>query len=71
MAEEDKQYISEVTITADQGVIKKVITAGTKGAKPLKGQQLSVHYEGRLQDGTVFDSSYQRGTPIEVRIGEG
>lgn len=30
-----------------------------------------MHYEGRLEDGTVFDSSYQRGTPFGLNIGVG
>ena len=32
---------------------------------------MSVHYEGRLKDGTVFDSSFARGSPIEFPIGVG
>ncbi len=39
------------------------------GAK--QGDVLSVHYEGRLEDGTVFDSSYQRGTPFQFTLGVG
>lgn len=30
-----------------------------------------VHYEGRLLDGTVFDSSYKRGSPFTFRLGLG
>jgi FKBP-type peptidyl-prolyl cis-trans isomerase len=29
-----------------------------------KGQEVHVHYEGRLEDGSVFDSSYDRGDPL-------
>ena len=39
-----------------------MIEAGT-GAKPLVSTPCSCHYEGTLIDGTVFDSSYKRGTP--------
>ena len=39
------------------------------GAK--QGDVLLVHYEGRLEDGTVFDSSYQRGTPFQFTLGAG
>ena len=39
--------------------------------KAYKGDQVKVHYEGRLEDGTVFDSSYKRGKPFEVEIGVG
>lgn len=36
-----------------------------------KGDVLLVHYEGKLQDGTVFDSSYERGTPFQFQLGAG
>ena len=36
-----------------------------------KGDMLLVHYEGKLQDGTVFDSSYERGTPFQFQLGVG
>ena len=36
-----------------------------------KGDVLSVHYEGKLQDGTIFDSSYKRGTPFKFQLGAG
>lgn len=35
------------------------------------GDMLLVHYEGKLQDGTVFDSSYERGTPFQFQLGVG
>jgi peptidylprolyl isomerase len=41
------------------------------GPKPNKGQQVQVHYTGMLPDGSVFDSSVQRGTPIAIAIGVG
>ena len=37
----------------------------------MKGDDVSIHYEGRLEDGTIFDSSYKRGKPFEVIIGIG
>jgi len=41
----------------------------TTGRKPQANSTVVVHYEGRLIDGTVFDSSYERGTPWETNIG--
>ena len=35
-----------------------------KGDTPKKGERVLVHYEGRLSDGTVFDSSYKRNILI-------
>lgn len=46
------------------------ITPGT-GAEAVLGNQVSVHYEGTLIDGTKFDSSYDRGTPFEFILGGG
>ena len=42
-----------------------------KGAEVKPGDTVSVHYTGTLLDGTKFDSSRSRGTPIVVRIGVG
>ncbi|KAF0915648.1 hypothetical protein E2562_037708 [Oryza meyeriana var. granulata] len=36
-----------------------------------KGDRVKVHYRGKLTDGTVFDSSYERGDPIEFELGSG
>ncbi len=41
------------------------------GPKVIAGNRVKVHYEGRLLDGTVFDSSYERGDPIDFVIGQG
>ena len=52
------------------GLRYKILTAG-KGPRPAQGDRVSVHYEGSLLDGTVFDSSVQRGEPIEFLLGVG
>jgi FKBP-type peptidyl-prolyl cis-trans isomerase len=51
-----------VTTTAS-GLQYKQLLAGN-GAKPTTSDRVKVHYHGTLIDGTVFDSSYQRGEPI-------
>ena len=52
----------------DSGLFYKIETEG-KGAKPNKGQNVSVHYKGMLLDGNVFDSSYTRNEPLEFTVG--
>jgi peptidylprolyl isomerase len=42
-----------------------------EGAQPQPGQVVAVHYTGKLQDGTVFDSSFSRGDPIRFPLGQG
>jgi peptidylprolyl isomerase len=42
-----------------------------EGEKPRQGQVVSVHYTGWLTDGTQFDSSHDRGRPIEFPLGQG
>jgi len=42
--------------------------AATPGPKPAPGSEVKVHYEGRLIDGKVFDSSYARGEPISFPL---
>ena len=53
----------EGVITTDSGLQYKSLVAGN-GAKPSKSDRVKVHYRGTLIDGTVFDSSYDRGEPI-------
>jgi FKBP-type peptidyl-prolyl cis-trans isomerase len=48
--------------TTESGLQYKVIKEGT-GASPVATDQVTVHYTGRLIDGTIFDSSKQRGEP--------
>ena len=49
--------------TTPSGLQYKVITMGT-GEKPQPTQKVKVNYEGRLIDGTVFDSSFKHGKPV-------
>jgi len=56
-----------VTVTPS-GLQYEVITAGT-GEKPTAKSRVKTHYHGTLIDGTVFDSSVQRGEPIDFPVG--
>lgn len=42
-----------------------------EGREAKSGDQVSVHYTGRLEDGTEFDSSRKRGTPFSFPLGAG
>lgn len=47
------------------------ITKTTNGIAPKAGDQVAVHYAGRLVDGSEFDSSFKRNQPIDIPIGMG
>jgi FKBP-type peptidyl-prolyl cis-trans isomerase len=64
MAENAKK---EGVITLPSGVQYKVIKEG-KGPIPVETSDVTLHYEGRLIDGTVFDSSYKRGEPVTFPV---
>jgi len=54
----------------DSGLRYKIIQKGS-GAQAEKGKSVSVHYEGSLENGQVFDSSYRRKDPITFTLGIG
>jgi FKBP-type peptidyl-prolyl cis-trans isomerase FkpA len=51
----------------ESGVVMRTLSAG-QGAQPKKTDRVRVQYEGRLIDGTVFDSSAAHGGPTELRL---
>jgi len=54
-------------ITISNGLQYKVITEGS-GDKPTIKDTVKCHYEGRLIDGTIFDSSYKGKKPLEFPV---
>ena len=54
-------------VTTDSGLQYRVDTMGD-GAKPAVTDVVSVHYAGRLLDGSEFDSSYGRGEPAQFPV---
>lgn len=57
--------------TLPSGLQYKVIQSGPAGGvTPDSNDLVMVHYEGALVDGTVFDSSFQRGTPYATHVGD-
>ena len=57
-------------LTNDRGVIKKILTVGEDGPVIETGQEVLVNYTGRLEDGTVFDSSIDKEA-LKINIGVG
>lgn len=63
---EDYKKQDGVTVTAS-GLQYKVLETGS-GATPTLNSSVEVHYEGKLIDGTIFDSSYARGETISFPV---
>ena len=57
--------------TTSSGLKYVVVEEGSGEATPDKGTTVKAHYTGKLLDGTKFDSSYDRGQPIEFPVGSG
>lgn len=66
----DKMAASEGARRLPSGAIYIESQAGS-GATPGPTDRVKVHYHGTLRDGTVFDSSVQKGTPAEFSLGPG
>ena len=54
----------------DSGLQYEVITETEEGASPKPSSRVKVHYHGTLLDGTVFDSSVNRGDPISFGLNQ-
>ena len=70
--EEGATYLAENAakegvITTESGLQYEVLTEGD-GEKPTAADQVTVHYHGMLTDGTVFDSSVDRGEPAQFGV---
>lgn len=68
-----EQSLKELTAgfeKTESGLHYQIIQQGS-GAQAEKGKTVAVHYKGMFSDGGVFDSSYNRGNPIEFPLGMG
>ena len=79
LAEANKQqgieYLAENAknvnvITTESGLQIEVLSAGTGTEHPKASDKVKVHYHGTLVDGTVFDSSVERGEPISFGLNQ-
>ena len=70
--DQDRAYLEKASAEAGavktaSGLVYKELAAGT-GPQPEPTDRVKVHYHGTLVDGTVFDSSVQRGEPISFGL---
>jgi FKBP-type peptidyl-prolyl cis-trans isomerase len=71
---EDEMYLTQHYGNANRrpsGLRWVVRAAGTGVETPPLGSEIIAHYEGRLLNGTSFDSSFRRGAPFTFRVGTG
>lgn len=61
---------SDTTFAVTPSGLRYLTVREGKGAQPTATDNVTVHYEGRLLDGTVFDSSYQRGEPTSFPLNQ-
>ena len=63
-------FLEEVKLTEDGGVIKRIYAYGDEqDPTPEDGQTVHASYEGRLESGKVFDSSTDPSSPFTFTIG--
>ena len=67
---ENKTMNLENAVTTPSG-LKYIDVKEGDGATPTKGQTVTVHYTGTLENGTKFDSSRDRNSPFNFKIGVG
>ncbi len=63
----DQQATATGASRTESGIVISELAAGS-GPSPSATDRVKVHYEGRLRDGKLFDSSRQRGTPAEFSL---
>ena len=67
----EKNKSAEGVQTLPSGLQYKVLVSGPSGAaSPDRNDLVKVDYEGALTDGTVFDSSFERGVPLAIHVDE-
>ena len=67
VGKKDQKLTDQQLITTASGLQYEVVKKAD-GPQPKPTDVVTVHYEGKLVDGTVFDSSIKRGTPIDLPV---
>nr|GMD41860.1 70 kDa peptidyl-prolyl isomerase-like isoform X1 [Ipomoea batatas] len=71
MSESEAENLPEKEI-GNQGLKKKILRKGSSWQTPLPGDEVHVHYSGKLHgNGEYFDSSREKGTPFTFKLGQG
>ncbi|KAK4044886.1 hypothetical protein C8A01DRAFT_31072 [Parachaetomium inaequale] len=60
-----------MTIPELEGLTVEVLAEGQGTRETTAGDKIDVHYNGTLTNGTPFDSSYKRGSPLNFTVGAG
>lgn len=66
-----EEWGEDISPDGDGQVFKKILKEGEGEERPMKGNEVYVHYTGRLLDGTVFDSSVDRNELFNFKLGQG
>jgi len=61
----------DITPLEDGGVLKEILTPGTGEDTAMAGDKVTVHYVGKLEDGSTFDSSRDRADKFQFNLGKG
>ena len=75
-AEEARAFLAankaeEGVVTTKSGLQYRIVRAGPKDRPTAReGDEVKVHYEGKLLDGRIFDSSYREGAPAVFTVGD-
>lgn len=65
----EKNKTEKGVVTLPSGLQYKIVDEG-KGPSPAESDFVTVDYEGKLTNGEVFDSSYQRGKPVQFKVSQ-
>lgn len=70
-AEPSADWGEDISPDQDKGVFKKILTPGSGSENPMSGDEVFVHYTGRLLSGEIFDSSVERDEKFKFKLGQG
>ena len=71
VAPDSAEWGEDISPGKDKGVFKKILTSGSGVENPMTGDEVLVHYTGRLLSGKVFDSSVNRNEKFKFKLGNG